>query len=269
MLTSLKKILIRIADPARNRKFLLSYPKSGRTWLLNVFTNYIYRTQDNIAVPVKFIKEQNNEFGKRLKSEGIVFTHGFTLSKSNDEMKRSLESSFFGSRKTCLLIRNPLRTMYSYFIHINRFEPDKDQLWEFLDKDHRGLERYCIYHNLLLPEMIGKINSNLIFYEDINEKNEEYKYRFRELFGFFFGSNLNDNAMEWAIEQCRLNNLKERSNVEPGNGNAGKRQRIREGLVTVDKSSLLSSMKDDIVSGLRKKLDPDVFTFFEKRYFIS
>ena len=147
MINPIKSIITPLADKLRNRAYLLSYPKSGRTWLLNVFVNYIWRKEHGIIEPLEMIYEQKSMHGKKLNKYGIIFTHGFRLYMDSEHMIKTLKKDGYVNRKTCIVIRNPSRTLYSYFVHIFNHEPTKEEFIKFLHNHPKGIDRFCDYYN--------------------------------------------------------------------------------------------------------------------------
>ena len=112
MTPEIMKKLGELIDKIRNRSYLLSYPNCGRTWLLNVSINYLYKKEYNINEPLELFYNQKYIYGNTLRKYGVVFTHGFYLHMNTDKMNKSLHEGNYINRKTCLVIRNPAKTLY-------------------------------------------------------------------------------------------------------------------------------------------------------------
>lgn len=273
MINPIKIILTPLADKLRNRAYLLSYPKSGRTWLLNVFVNYTWRKEHGITEPLEMIYNQKSIHGKILNKQDIIFTHGFRLYMESEQMVKRLKKDNYVNRKTCIVIRNPSRTLYSYFIHTFNHEPTKVEFIEYLYHHPKGIACFCDYYNYLLPHFINneKKNKKIVFYENLNEKNNHHKKYFSELFEFYFGENLCNESLNWAIKHCYFENLKKREDEKRLN-NTKKRQRsprIRQGNSGIQKGELIETFNDEIMMSLMGRMDEKVFKIFYEKYYNS
>ena len=213
---------------------------------------------------------QRSMYGMRLSKCGIIFTHGFRLYMDSEHMIKTLRNDNYINRKTCIVIRNPSRTLYSYYVHIFNHEPTNEEFIEFLHNHPKGIGRFCDYYNYLLPHFIDKErkNTKIIFYEDLNEKNNHHIKYFSELFKFYFGENLCNESLNWAIKHCYFENLKKREDDKRLN-NTKKIQRsprIRQGNSEIQKGELIEIFNDVIMMSLMEGMDENVFNIFNKNY---
>lgn len=273
MINPIKFLLTPLADKLRNRAYLLSYPKSGRTWLLNVFINYLWRKEHGVIEPLEMIYNQRSMHGKKLNKHGIIFTHGFRLYMDSEHMIRTLKKDRYVNRKACIVIRNPSRTLYSYYVHIFNHEPTKEEFIEFLHNHPKGIGHFCDYYNYLLPHFIDneRKNKKIVFYENLNEKNNNHKKYFSELFEFYFGQDLCHESLNWAIMHCYFVNLKKRADEKRMNKTKTVRRfpRVREGNTEIQKGELIEDLNDEISINLMKSMDKRVFKIFDKNYYNS
>ena len=273
MVYPIKYILTPLADKLRNHAYLLSYPKSGRTWLLNVFINYIWRKEHGIIEPLEMFYNQRGMYGKKLSKSGIIFTHGFRLYMDSENMIKTLKKDNYVNRKTCIVIRNPSRVLYSYFVHIFNHEPLKEEFIKFLYNHPNGISRFCDYYNYLLPHFIDSKNknTNIVFYENLNEKNNNHKKYFSELFKFYFGKNFCRESLNWAIMHCYFENLKKRDDEKLNRQSENNTilPRVRQGSTDIQKSELISKLNEDIKISLMEGMDKNIFKIFNKKYYNS
>ena len=259
-----KLLLFKIFPSLDKNRFLLSYPKSGRTWLVNVFTNYICKKENNIDEPLEFIRGLKNDKGKLLKDYHVIFTHGFRLYNTHSEMQKTLFESSLGNRKTCLLIRDPLNVLYSYYIDNHVKEPTKQEFLKFLKADVHGLKIFVDYYNILLPQILDNDKAELFYYEELVKEFPEYRHTFYNLFDYFFPNNVDIDALNWSIDVCDFDVLKTRSQATNRDGVA---PRVRQGKVGKKNNELLEQLSEPLVIELKKQMRPEVFTFFNQRYF--
>ena len=124
------------------------------------------------------------------------------------------------------------------------------------------------YHNFIDNE--GK-NTKIVFYENLNEKNNNHKIYFSELFEFYFGKNLCHESLNWAISHCYFENLKKRDDKKRMNKTKKVKgfPRVREGNTEIQKGELIEDLNDEIKILLVEGMDGNVFKIFDKNYYNS
>ncbi len=155
---------------SKNDILLVSFPKSGNTWIRFYFFNLIIQTY-SLKKELSFVNLNffMPELGNSLLSEKWMYN------KIPRIVKTHLKKYFFiPNIKSILLIRNPLDVMVSYF----NFEKNKKNSMfkgsfsDFIRHNNYGLEAWC-KHYLSWKDKSGLI----IKYEDL--KLDEYKHFMR------------------------------------------------------------------------------------------
>jgi hypothetical protein len=141
---------------------VLSYPKSGRTWLRHALA--VYRA-------VKHGEAENAEFGPgSIGGRGIAFDHEYMeIFQDCPETPRLLHRKLLNRRRLVVLTRDPRSVVVSYFNH-QRYREGLaiGSLLEFIESPIYGIERQSAFVNLLLDLRTVNCRNTILFrYEDL------------------------------------------------------------------------------------------------------
>ena len=149
---------------------IVSFPKSGRTWIRYFLGKYL-ELQHDLPLDLEFmpqsywIKERRD-----LKFPNIHFTHDwFDLNHSTEDEPEILFRDILDQKPMVLLLRNPMDTIVSYYYHKVKREGKENglnmSLSEFILDNRYGLARYCSWMNKMLDYIDRKPDCLIIAYE--------------------------------------------------------------------------------------------------------
>lgn len=178
-----KQIKNRLKYLGRKRKekvHIVSYPKSGRTWLSIMVGEYLKR---KYQLDVQNVLETHLFTDKLAELPIIQFSHGEdrTLWKKPEELER--DKSRFKETKVLLLIRDPRDILVSAYFQkarrhqlvdpIRRKKLDKPvyngSLKEFIYDSRGSIDTLIQYYNLWLENRHVPAGFDLLRYEDLKE----------------------------------------------------------------------------------------------------
>jgi len=238
----IKKLYVRFTL-WRTPYVIVSFPKSGRTWLRYFFSRYFhfaFARQESLDFIPKFQTKRGDPL--------IQFTHvGFDKPHANIE---ELYSAF--QRKTLvLLVRDPRDVVVSYYYQvINR----QSNLREITDKNVSQISDFTRDPNLGIQQIINFYNSwydvlkkrgvvQMIHYESFQRDPEKSFLKLLRLIGI---NEIDPNAFKSALQNSHFSNMsfKERSGLLKGprfsnlNANVSERK-VRKGKIGGYKDELL------------------------------
>lgn len=192
-----RRMLLRLAF-ARADGLIASFPKSGRTWLRFILTNYLVRVFD-LGVDVDFrtmFRIMPNDRFDRLRGWPARALHGprgvplIVLTHAPFEHRPVRE------RPVLVLCREPKDTLVSYFFHLTRHGGARGE-WTidaFMRDPRRGAEAFCRYYNGWAAGLAGR-RSMVLAYERIKRDPES---ALRDVITFF-GLPSDPHALQQAL----------------------------------------------------------------------
>ena len=153
---------------------IVSFPKSGRTWIRYFLGQYL-NIKHNMPMDLEFMPQPYwTEERQQLDFPNIHFTHDwFDLNFNNNERPCVYFKELFDKKPIIFLFRNPMDTMVSYYYHKVKRERTENNLdlsiREFMLDDRYGLGRYCIWMDQMLDYLIMRPNVLFITYEHMIE----------------------------------------------------------------------------------------------------
>lgn len=178
---------------------VLSFPKSGRTWLryfLALYISKVYKT------------DIDTELKGKSKSPIISFSHNY-FDTFQDDIKNNIyitEKKILDKKKLIFLVRHPLDTQVSFYYH----KKERQGMWKsdinyFFISNIYGIEKQSEFVLKLLELYRQHHDSLLLRYENIHKNRQK---EFNRLVKFIFG-NVNKNALKWAIENSTFNKMQQ------------------------------------------------------------
>ncbi len=197
-----RKVLININNIRKLDAVLLSYPKSGNTWLRFIFANIlneIYSLTDKITFDniEKFIPviNKNKKLEKYHKLPLIVKKHFFP----------KIEKIYFHliNKKIVFIVRNPLDVLKSYYLYSINVRNKQYESFNSFIKSDRGIEAWIRSLNQYYYK------SEFILYYDLliqNDKNEIEKII--KIFDILFNIRINNEIIARSFEICSKSNMR-------------------------------------------------------------
>jgi len=222
---------------ARAEVFIVSIPKSGRTWL-------------RVFLHAYFCQLRSREFTldpKELFSRGdvpeFVFTHDawsfLTARKLSDRItgKPLVPPGQARRKRILLLARDPRDVMVSLFFQLSKRTHRYGGELAAMIRDRKvGFARIVDVMNGWMKEWAGRENFKLVRYEDCRRSPEE---TFRQVLRFIGGSAIDEAALAHAVNFSSFENMKQletsgkakNKRLRPGNQDDPESYKVRRGRV--------------------------------------
>lgn len=180
---------------------VLSFPKSGRTWLRYFLSQYLAETR---AVPFRL------RLHRSLAS--LAFSHARHMQYPGRPFRRHLAVA--RRRRVVVLVRDPRDVAVSWYHQTRDRERLVDcELPEFLDSPVWGIERQAAFVNDLLDFASTHPSALVITYEGLKRSTEAELRRFLE---FVLGEPIDDAAFRRAMESSDVGAMRRRELAETG-----------------------------------------------------
>jgi hypothetical protein len=164
------------SDYLFNRNFIdcnllvMSFPKSGRTWIRTLMARVIQQTYNLSSLPILSADEWNSQLWPK-----ILFSHG--NSPGDDGISVNLPDEFFKTNKPfILLIRDPRDVLVSNYFHLTRrtriFQPSLS-LDEFAKDKIHGLKAILSFMSFWKKNISYMSNAVICDYQDIHRDPRE------------------------------------------------------------------------------------------------
>lgn len=247
--------VVTMAKHLSGRSIVLSYPKCGRTWLLNVFMNYWWRCDHQADNPLPFVLSTQSELARRFaRSTGINFKHGGKLSAMRAGARPSIRATDLRALKTTLLVRNPVSVIVSYYHHLRR--PSKSVKFDGGFADFAlgpwGAEALARYYNDVMPPLLRNPRAQVVRYEQLHSASSGREEAFETLLSHHFGR-IDVSALLWAIKSCEPDQLRSRSR-ETGPS------RVRKAKIVPDDEVLTDDLAQRVHRIMHSSLQAEVFS---------
>ncbi|MGB3711954.1 MAG: sulfotransferase domain-containing protein [Erythrobacter sp.] len=196
--------------------FLVSYPKSGRTWLRYLLSIYFARRAELAFEPdlhSTFRVLPNFDLDKQ---RGLPAYDGGSMGPLPlvAVSHRDYDAKLFGSVPVIVLLRDPRDVLVSSYFHQTRHKHRFDgSIGAFLDSPEFGAQSIADYHNRWASGLEDR-RSLAISYEDMSANTESVVTRVLD----FLGVPVDEQVLRDAVEKARFESMqkKERKTGIPG-----------------------------------------------------
>lgn len=171
---------------SKTENIILSFPKSGRTWLRSVLSTYFHLVYG--VDETKHLCHTNPEKNLSRQQSGcplVSFTHDYyslerSYNKTWDQIQESIEEfiflEFYKNKKTIVLLRDPIDCMVSFYhMHYNYSEnPFIDSIENWFIDSNFNVDFTCKWFKCLFKELDKIKNLFIIKYEDLKQDNTHW-----------------------------------------------------------------------------------------------
>ncbi len=242
----------------RTDAYIVSYPKSGRTWL---------RVLIGKALCEKYnLPEAIMLYTKKVTSEAGILCTKFAHDSSGDRYeyyRLPTDKSKYAENKVIFLARDIKDILVSYYFHTTRGTKRKEKLYsgalsDLIRSDIRGARKVISFYNIWHGQREVPKEFLLIRYEDMHEKTDEV---LAQVLHFLGAKNIERHIIETAVQFASFNSMKKKEragffkhqSMKPRNINEPESYKVRKGVVGGYKSYL---SQEDIkyIDELRREL---------------
>ena len=166
---------------------VLSFPKSGRTWLRSVLGEYFYLYYG--VENTKHLNHNNHDKTfprKQLGCPLVSFTHDYyslerTYNQSwgqvQDLITDFLYQEHYQNKKTIILLRDPIDCMVSFYhMHYNySVNPYVDSMYNWFTSSNFNLDYVCKWYDCLFNSLQHLKNYKLLEYNNLKQNTNDWK----------------------------------------------------------------------------------------------
>jgi len=222
------------AEHAKTQNWVLSYPKSGRTWLRvmlgHVFTEHYGLSQDQI------FDEKTMTQAAGLKPTD--FSHDETSnSEGRDLAQLTTEKTKYVGKDVMLLVRDPRDVVVScYFQATRRKSRYEGDIHAFIRSSTHGIRKIIQYYTIWENNRAVPASFTLLKYEELHGQPLR---SLQTALAFFGAANIPQKVLEDAIDFASFDSMKEmeRNNslknkkLRPGDVNDPESFKVRKGKI--------------------------------------
>jgi len=195
--------------PARSvERFVVSFPKSGRTWLRVMMA--VAEAGARGEARERVVQEWLGSEAPRLNGAPVLFTHGLSVPADEPAAAMPLFLAYIGDRRRLFLVRDPRDTVVSYYFQLTsrarrRTLPESTSLGSFLRHADWGIERILRFNRASsgsLRDDPGPVM--LLAYEDLHR---DAMGSLRSVLDFLEAAPVSDDVLRSAVEYGRFENM--------------------------------------------------------------
>ncbi|PZD70487.1 hypothetical protein C1752_12058 [Acaryochloris thomasi RCC1774] len=182
--------------------YVVSYPKSGRTWLQSLIRKYLSLKYDLPEIEILSPKLLTKGIGL----PRIKFTHDEThFSALLKYDKLSTSKRKFHGKKVLLIKRNIKDTLVSSYFHTTKRSKDfEGTISEFIRSDEFGVLKILKFYDIWLQNQDRPRTYISIQYEDLHTAPKD---TLMKVLSFLGELNISEEYVDRSIEYCSFKNL--------------------------------------------------------------
>jgi len=195
--------------PARSvDRFVVSFPKSGRTWLRVMMA--VAEAGARGEAPERVVQEWLGSEAPRLNGAPVLFTHGLSVPVDEPAVAMSLFLAYIGDRRRIFLARDPRDTVVSYYFQEatrrrRRALPESTSLDSFVRHADYGIERILLFNQACSASLRDDSGPALLLaYEDLHR---DAMGNLRSVLDFLEAAPVGDDVLRSAVEYGRFENM--------------------------------------------------------------
>ena len=174
--------------------YILSYPKSGRTWLFKILSLYSFKLNNDNFIKNRKLVNFDNKY--------IKFIHDCSDPNPYPVKALKFKNKNLINKKKIILLRDPREIIISFWYQMKFREKTYDKnISEFIDDEYFGIEKLISFYN--------SINLTLLNNFKIVTYNHLVSNTFEEITKIvnFFNLEINENLIKNCIKDCSFENL--------------------------------------------------------------
>jgi hypothetical protein len=194
--------------PSRSvENFVVSFPKSGRTWLRVMMA--VAEAEARGARTQDVVSEWLENEAPHLSGAPVLFTHALSVPAHESPEASALFLRYIGDRRRLFFVRDPRDVVVSHYFQVSRRARtragyDPGAIGDFLRDPDRGLERVLQFLQACDEALRdGTGPALLLAYEDLH-RDPAANLRFALE---FFGAPASEDALRAAVEFGRFENM--------------------------------------------------------------
>jgi len=195
--------------PARSvERFVVSFPKSGRTWLRVMMA--VAEAGARGEAKERVVQEWLGSEAPGLNGAPVLFTHGLSVPSKEPAAAMSLFLAYIGDRRRIFLVRDPRDTIVSFYFQLTsrargRALPEPTSLESFLRLPDYGIERILVFNRACSDSLRDDPGpAMLVAYEDLHR---DALGSLRSVLDFLDAAPVSDEVLRSAVEYGRFENM--------------------------------------------------------------
>lgn len=174
--------------------YILSYPKSGRTWLFKILSLYSFKLNNDNFIKNRKLVNFDNKY--------IKFIHDCSDPNPYPVKTTEFKNKDLVNKKKIILLRDPREIIISFWYQMKfREKTYNKNISEFIDDEYFGIEKLISFYNSINQVLLN--NFKIITYNHlVSNTFEEIKKIVN-----FFNLEINENLIKNCIEDCSFDNL--------------------------------------------------------------
>lgn len=183
--------------------YIVSYPKSGRTWL-RVLLGKALCEQFNIDSKLLLETHQLSRVAKILPT---LFTHEQSaLAAGYHWNSLKFNSSLYRTKKVVFLVRHPYDTLVSSYFHAQkRLKIFSGSMSEFVRSENLGIRKILMFNKMWFEHQNNPQDFLVLRYEDLHQNTHQC---LRSLLNIVGVSSVSDEIISQAVDFADFDNLK-------------------------------------------------------------
>ncbi|MGD9742952.1 MAG: sulfotransferase domain-containing protein [Dongiaceae bacterium] len=187
---------------------IVSFPKSGKTWLRALLTRLYQRRH---GLPEGVLVDHDNLHRLDDAIPKILFTHACDPLGAVEDLRD--DKADYAGRKVVFLMRHPCDVVVSHYYQLKHRKAGKREnatrgmeLFEFVTEKGRGIEYIIAYVNGWWRYVGATPNTHVVRYEELKRSPEATLKRLLD----FFGDSFAEAEISEAVQFCKFENLQQR-----------------------------------------------------------
>jgi hypothetical protein len=183
--------------------YIVSFPKSGRTWLKAQVGRYLQQKTNLLEINIMYTPKLSIAAGLH----PTFFSHdGSPIYGSHYTKMKKMRKSYKNS-KVIFLVREPRDVLVSYYFHVTkRYKRFNGTLGEFIRSDLFPLQRLLTFYNIWKDNENTPLDFLLIKYEEMHSDPEMV---LNKVLTFMDEKNIDYDLMHEAIMYTQFDNLQQ------------------------------------------------------------